>query len=120
MSNALTKIKLSGSTDGKPISIAAGITPGTLIHTAVAGVVVGDFDEIWLWLMNNHSADVLCTIEFGDATTTNNIKYSVIAQDGLKCVLPGVILQNGATVKIFAATTGVVSAVGFVNQIDHT
>ena len=34
-----TKKKLSGSTDGKPIAVAATATPGTLIHTAVTGTV---------------------------------------------------------------------------------
>lgn len=110
-----TKSKLSGSTDGKPILIAATVTPGTLIHTAVAGTA--DYDEIWLWLVNNGSSDILCTIEFGDAATGSNIMYSVIARDGLKCVLPGLVLHNGATVKVFAGTTNTISAFGFVNHI---
>ena len=110
-----TKSKLSGSTDGKPILIAATVTPGTLVHTAVAGTT--DYDEIWLWLVNNGSSDVLATIEFGDDATGSNIMYSVIARDGLKCVLPGVVLHNGATVRVFAGTTNTISAIGFVNNI---
>lgn len=117
MSNGITKLKLSGSTDGKPIVIAATATPGTTIHTAVSSTTVGKFDEIWLWAMNNGSSDILLTIEFGDATTTNNIQYTVTAKDGLKCILPGLILQNGATVKAFAGTTNLISIVGYVNQI---
>lgn len=110
-----TKNKLSGSTDGKPIVIAATGTPGTLIHTAVAGTT--NYDEVWLWLANVGGGDVLCTIEYGDALGASNIKYSVIALDGLKCVLPGLVLQNGATVRVFAGTANVINAVGFVNNI---
>lgn len=110
-----TKSKLSGSTDGKPIVVAATGTPGTLIHTAVAGTT--NYDEIWLWLTNVSGGDVLCTVEYGDALGASNIKYSVIALDGLKCVLPGVVLQNGATVRVFAGTASAINAVGFVNNI---
>jgi hypothetical protein len=120
MSNALTKIKLSGSTDGKPILITATATAGTAIHTAIAGTTAGDFDEIWLWAVNNSASDVLLTLEFGGPTTDWNIQYTVLARDGLKCIVPGLILQNAATVKAFAATGSVISIVGFVNQIDHT
>lgn len=117
MSNGITKLKLSGSTDGKPIVVVQTATAGTLIHTAVAGATTGKYDEIWLWAMNNGVNDLLLTIEFGDATPTNNIQYTVTAKDGLKCILPGLILQNGMTVKAFAGTTNLVSLVGFVNQI---
>jgi hypothetical protein len=110
-----TKSKLSGSTDGKPILITATATAGTLVHTAVTGTT--NYDEIWLWLVNNGSSDLLATIEYGDAVTSSNIMYSVIARDGLKCVLPGTVLHNGATVKVFAATGSLISAVGFVNNI---
>ena len=110
-----TKSKLSGSTDGKPILITATATAGTLIHTAVTGTT--SYDEIWLWLVNNTTADVLVTIEYGDAAAGSNIKYTVLTKDGLKCVLPGVILNNGTTVKVFAETGSVISAVGFINQI---
>ncbi len=110
-----TKAKLSASTDGKPILIAATATAGTLVHTAVAGTT--NFDEVWLWLVNNSASDCLATIEYGDAAAGSNIQYLVLSRDGLKCVLPGLPLQNGATVKVFAAVTNVLSASGFVNQI---
>jgi hypothetical protein len=111
-----TKKKLSASTDGKPILIAATATPGTLIHTAVAGTT--DFDEIWVWLSNTSLSDAIVTIEYGDATAPgSNVKYTVLAQDGLKCVLPGTLLQNGATLRIFCGTASVVNAIGHVHLI---
>jgi len=117
MSSQATKRKLSGSTDGLPISVVATATAGTLIHTAVAGTTAGTYDEIWLWATNNHTAAVNLTIEYGNATTTNNIQMSIPAKTGLYLVVPWLILQNGLTVKAFAATTAVINITGFVNAI---
>jgi hypothetical protein len=112
------KRKLSGSTDGKPIKIAAIATAGTLIHTAVAGQVAGTFDEIWLWAYNSHSVNLGLTIEFGGADAPDqNIKLTVPFQAGLILVVPGFILQNGLTVKAFASLTNLITISGFVNAI---
>ncbi len=110
-----TKSKLSGSTDGKPILITATATAGTAIHTAVTGTT--NYDEIWLWAVNNSTSDELITLEFGGATTDWNIKYQVLSRDGLKCIVPGLILHNGATVKAFSAVGSTISIVGFINNI---
>jgi hypothetical protein len=118
MSNAVQRRKFSASTDGMPILIAATATAGTLVHTAYATIVEGSYDEIWLYLVNNSAADVMCTVEFGDASTANNIIYTVLAKDGLKCVVCGLGLQNAKTVKVFAAVPNVISAHGHVNRIN--
>jgi hypothetical protein len=113
-----TKRKLSGSTDGKPILIAATGTPGTAIHTAVSGTTAGTYDEIWLWVHNTSASIVQLTIEFGGATAPDqNIIMSVTARQGLYLAVPGLILQNAATVKAFAATTNVITVTGFVNTM---
>ena len=112
------KRKLSESTDGKAIKIAAVETPGTAIHTAVAGTTAGTFDEIWLWAFNSHTKDVVLTIEFGGADAPDqNIIVNIPYKAGLVPVIPGFILQNEATVKAFAATTNVITITGFVNSI---
>jgi hypothetical protein len=117
MSQAV-KRKLSGSTDGKAIKIAAVETPGTAIHTAVAGTTAGTYDEIWLWAFNSHTANVVLTIEFGGADAPDqNIIVTIPYKAGLVPVVPGLILQNGATVKAFAGTTNVITISGFVNAI---
>lgn len=114
----VVKRKLSGSTDGKPIKIAATATAGTAIHTAVAGTTAGTYDEVWLYAFNSHTADVVLTIEFGGAAAPDeNIVQTITAKAGLVLVIPGLILQNGATVKAFAATTNVITISGFVNSI---
>lgn len=120
MSTAV-KRKLSSSADGKAIKIAAVATPGTDIHTAVAGTTAGTFDEIWLWAFNSHTADVILTVEFGGADAPDqNIVVTIPFQAGLVPVIPGFILQNGATVKAFAEITNVITITGFVNAISDT
>ncbi len=112
------KRKLSGSTDGKPIKVAAVATLGTTIHTAVAGTTAGTFDEIWLWAFNSKSSAVVLTIEFGGASVPDqNIVVTLAAQSGLVPIIPGLILQNGMVVTAFADTTNVVTLSGFVNAI---
>ena len=112
------KRKLSSSTDGKPIKVVATATAGTAIHTAVAGTTAGTFDEIWLWAFNSHTEAVTLTIEFGGATAPDqNVISALASKSGLQLVVPGLILQNGATVKAFASLANVVTISGFVNSI---
>ena len=118
MSSSAFKRKLSESTDGKAIKIAAVETPGTAIHTAVAGTTAGTFDEIWLWAFNSHTGNIKLTIEFGGASAPDdNIVVTVPALAGLVPIVPGLILQNGATVKAFASSANVITIIGFVNSI---
>lgn len=112
------KRKLSASTDGKAILIAATASAGTLVHTAVAGTTAGTYDEVWLWAYNSHTADVVVTVEFGGATAPDqNIVQTIQFKQGLTLIVPGILLQNSLTVKVFAGTTNVVTITGFVNAI---
>jgi hypothetical protein len=114
----VVKRKLSGSTDGKAIKIAATSTAGTAIHTAVAGTTAGTFDEIWLWAFNSHTGNIKLTIEFGGASAPDdNIVVTVPALAGLVPIVPGLILQNEATVKAFASSANVITIHGFINSI---
>ena len=112
-----SKELLSGSTQGKGILVAATATAGTTIHTAVAGTT--DLDEIWLYAVNAHSADIKLTLEWGEATEPNgNIEQTVPAESGLMLLVPGLLLQNGLVVKAFARTANEIVIHGYVNQID--
>lgn len=112
------KRKLSGSTDGKAIKVVATATPGTTIHTAVAGTTLGTFDEIWLWAYNGHTSAVVLTIEFGGADVPDqNIIVTLASKSGLIPIVPGLILQNAMVVRAFASVTNVVTLSGFVNGI---
>lgn len=110
------KIDLSGSTDGRGIAVAAVATPGTLLHTAGAGVV--NWDEIWLFAVNNAANTRTLTIEFGGVVDPgDHIEVLVPAQSGLYVVVPGLILQNTMIARAFADVANEVTIFGFVNRI---
>jgi hypothetical protein len=111
-----TKVLLSGSTQGKPVKVAATATTGTTIHTAIAGT--DSLDEIWIYATNNHTAAVSLTLEWGTATAADgNIQLSIPAKSGLTLVVPGLLLQNGLLVTAFASVADVILLNGYVNRI---
>lgn len=111
-----TKMLLSGSTNGKGIKIASTATPGTLLHTAVAGT--SDLDEVWIYLVNSSVSAVKVTIEWGEATAPDgNIEQAIGGESGLVLTIPGLLVQNAIEIRAFAATANVIIAHGFVNRI---
>lgn len=114
----VAKRKLSGSTDGKAILVVATASAGTTIHTAVAGVVTGTHDEIWLYAYNSAATNVVLTIQWGGTSTpSDDVKVTVPSLSGLIALVPGLVLQNGSVVRAYAATANVVTVHGFVNAI---
>jgi len=105
--------------DGLGILVVQTATAGTAIHTASATATT--IDEVWLYAYNNHSADILLTIEFGGVTAPKDvIKQTVTTQDGLVLVCAGLVVQGNATAKVvraFAATASQISIFGYVNRI---
>ncbi len=110
----ITKLKLSGSTDGKMVKVAATATLGTTIHTAHAT----DLDELWLYAVNSDTSARKLTIEFGGATSPDClIEVTIPAESGLVVVVPGLLLTNSLAVTAFCASANVVMIGGFVNRI---
>lgn len=109
-----TKLKLSGSTDGKGIKIIQTATEGNTIHTAHATAL----DEIWLYAVNSSTNDVKLTIEWGENTVPDgNIESIIPGEFGLVLVVPGLLLTNSLNIKAFADTANVIIIHGFVNRI---
>jgi hypothetical protein len=118
MSSTALKRALSGATTGIGIPLTTTSTAGDLIHTAVAGTTAGTYDEIWLWAQNNHTADVVLTIEYGAGHTANgNIVVTVPYKAGLVPIVPGLLLHNTLDVNAFASVDDVITIYGFVNSI---
>ena len=114
---AITKVLLSGSTQGKGIKVVQTATAGTTIHTAVSGTT--DLDEIWLWAQNSSAGDVKLTLEWGEATAPDgNIEVTIPGEQGLVQVAPGLLLQNSLVVKAFASSANVILIHGFANRLD--
>lgn len=111
-----TKQKLSGSTDGKIIKVGAIVTPGTLIHTAVAGTT--SFDEVWLYVINTSGSTAKLTIEFGGVISPDDlIEVNIPAESGLIQVLPGVLLNNSNVIRAFADIADILNIIGWINSI---
>ena len=94
--------------------MAATATPGTTIHTASSTAV----DVITLYAMNTDSTDRKLTIEWGGVTSPDDlIEVTITKEAGLVKVVDALPLQNSLVVKAFAATTNVITILGFVNRI---
>lgn len=110
---------LSGSTDGRAIKVAATATAGTTIHTGPSTATT--FDEVWLYAMNTDTTDRKLTIEWGGVSAPDDlIEFTVKAESGLYLIVPGLVIKGNATplvVRAFAATTNVVTILGYVNRI---
>ena len=111
---AYSKLKLSGSTDGRIIKVVQTATAGTTIHTAHATAL----DELWLWAVNSDTTDRKLTIEFGGVAAPDDlIEQTITAESGLVLICPGLLLTNSLVVKAFAASANVVMVGGYVNRI---
>lgn len=109
-----TKLKLSGSADGRPIKVVQTATAGDTLHTAHATAL----DEVWLYAVNTSTSDVLLTLEWGGVTDPQDlIKVTIPARSGLVQLAPGLILTGSVVAKAFAATANVINIVGWVNRI---
>jgi len=114
MAQGFTKVKLSGSTDGKNIKVAASATAGTLIHAAHASAL----DEVNLWATNTSATPVKLTVEWGEATAPDgNIEVTIPGEAGPVAVIPGWLLTNSLEVRAFAGSANVLVINGYVNRI---
>lgn len=114
-----SKLTLSGSTDGKAIKVAATASSGTTIHTGSSTSTT--YDEVWMYVQNTSASAVKLTVQWGGTTSPDDdIEVTVAAEAGLMLLIPGLILKGNATplvVRAFAATTNVLTIVGYVNRI---
>jgi hypothetical protein len=114
-----TKEKLSASTDGRAIKVAATATAGTTIHTGSATATT--YDEVWLYAQNTSASAVKLTIEWGGVSSPDDlIELTVQPEAGLVTITPGLLIKGNATplvIRAFAASADVITIHGFVNQI---
>ena len=109
-----SKLKLSGSTDGKGIDVAAtAIASGTTIHTAHAT----SLDLITLFCANEDSQARTLIIGWGGTSDPDLFRLSIPAQSGLVLVTADLLLTNSLVVKAACATANVLQLYGYVNRI---
>lgn len=110
---SITKMKPSGSTNGRNTKIAATATAGTLFHTADATAL----DEIWMFLSNTDSVERKVTVEFGGVTSPDDhLIFNVPALTTILAI-PGVPLTGSVVCRAFCAAANVVNMAGWVNRV---
>ena len=113
-----TRELLSGSTSGRPIQVAATATPGTLIHTAIAGAT--SYDEVYIWASNITAAPATLTVEWGGVSdpASHMVKGYIIAANSAPVpIAVGQVLNGASVVRAFSTTTNTVNITGYVNRI---
>lgn len=116
-----TKIKLSGSTDGKGVKVTT-VSPldgsDTTVHTAVSGTT--DYDLVTLFAVNTDSVDRDLFIGWGGTTDPDNlIRQTIPARSGLVLLTADLPIQNGQAIVASAAVANVVVVYGYVNRLDY-
>lgn len=115
------KRKLSASSDGRGIKVAATASAGTLIHTATPSVAANEWDAIYIQAVNTSATTVKLTVEWGGTTSPDDlIEVSIPGESGFHEVIPGHVLQNGREVRAFADTTNVLVLHGYVHRFEQT
>ena len=105
----------SGSSDGRPIAVAATASPGTTLHAATN--TSGQVDEIWVTAWNVDTVARELTIELGGSSTSDQLVVSIPARSGGVLVVNGARLAGGVAVKAFAASASKINCVVTVNRV---
>lgn len=106
---------LSGSTNGRPIPVAATATPGTLIHT----VGSTGFEDVYLFASNVTGSTATLTVEFGGVSDPGDhlIKsYPIPANSPPYPLSPGLRLAGGVAVRAFSGTGSAINITGWANR----
>jgi hypothetical protein len=109
---AITRVKLSASTNGRGISLATGAP--TTIHTSTTAASTSD--EMHVWVSSNGTATATMYIFVGTTGTGDLIRYEMPHNDGLHLLVPGLFLTSGLILYGQAGDAGAV-AYGFVNRL---
>ncbi len=115
---AFSRRLLSGSVNGRPISVAAVATPGTLIHTAISGTV--GFDEVYLFAANVTAAAQTLTVEWGgvgDPADHLVKNYSIPPYSAPIPICPGLVVNGAVAVRAFSDAANALNITGLVNRI---
>ena len=115
-----TKVLLSGSTQGQPVTVVQTASTGTTIHAT--GTSSSVIDEVWLYANNTSTSPVLLTVQFGGTASPQNSKPITLSpQSGDVLIIAGLPLTGTGSaansVYAFAATASVITISGYVNRI---
>ena len=118
MTLSYTPSILSGSTNGNVIPVVATSTPGTLIHTAIAGTL--GFDEVFFWVANVTGSAATITVEWGGVSDPADLATKTLSIPPNGPPVPIMVGQriNGArVVRAFSNTANALNVTGYTNRI---
>jgi hypothetical protein len=122
MAQTISRIILSGSTNGLGIKVTGTGTGSTVtVHTAIAGVT--SYDLVTLWAVNNDGDGETrtLTVEFGGVTDPDNlIVLPVPCKVGPVLVCTDLPLRNTLVVKAFADEANDVQVYGSVLRVTES
>jgi len=116
MATTVTKIILSGSTNGKPIKVVATATPGTTIHTGTSNTTAGNGETCIVSVYNSDTVDRTITFECGGtASPDNHVKRTIFAGDTVGVPLP--FINSTGVVGAFGSAANVLVVSGYAEKI---
>ena len=112
----ISKVILSGSTNGLPISVT-GANSGAAVDIHDVGSGTSNLDEVWLWATNvSTTTTARLVIEFGSADENQNIVCMINPSETV-AVVPGIPLCNSKEIEAFASVADLINIFGYVNRI---
>lgn len=109
-----TRIPLSGGTgDGRPISVAATATPGTIIHDTIV-------DQVYIWATNRTGTAATLTIEWGGTATSDHMCSALVIPANSPPILicDGQILSAASgRIRAFSGTANAINLSGYADRI---
>ncbi len=110
----VSKQKLSGSTNGRPIGL--NTSANTTIHTA--NNTAGYLDEVWIYASNAGSANNTLTLNLGGTSTADILVVNIQNNDSV-LVIPGIPMDGGVVISAKTSANSQVAIFGFVNRINQ-
>jgi hypothetical protein len=113
------RIPLSGSTDGRGITVAGtAIGSGTTIHTATSGSSAGLGDLVTLYAYNKDTQVRTLVLGWGGTSDPGDlITQDVYPQGGLVLITANMLIRNSLVIKAACATASVIVLFGDVNRL---
>lgn len=111
-------LPLSGLAGGMPIIVPQQAHPGTLLHQTP---LVGD-DYIFLWaacpVVTSSTNDPILSVAIGNDTNGYVLldQRPIPQRAGLIHVIPGILLNSGMQLRVYADTASTIRVVGYTHR----
>ena len=109
------RLPLSFSDAGRMILATEG--SDIPVHRAISGQV--GFDDVWLWLTNRHTADIVVAILWGSGASVDLLQVNAVALR-TTLVIPGWSISNENLISVNCPASGgytdPISVYGYINR----